>query len=93
MKTHLLILLMAVATTALGQVATAKPSPSPAPSFESPRLVETKRFIPADSSRENSTGSTRALARPYNDGLVNTYFLQAEGTEFGKGQTYQTKVR
>jgi hypothetical protein len=45
MKTHLLILLMAVATTALGQVATAKPSPS----FESPGLVETKRFIPADS--------------------------------------------
>ena len=32
-------------------------------------------------------------ARAYNDGLVNTYFLQAEGTEFGKGQTYQTKVR
>jgi hypothetical protein len=31
--------------------------------------------------------------RAYNDGLVNTYFLQAEGTEFGKGQTYQTKVR
>jgi hypothetical protein len=49
MKTHLLILLMAVATGALGQVATAKPSPSPAPSFESPGLVETKRFIPADS--------------------------------------------
>ena len=35
----------------------------------------------------------RINARAYNDGLVNTYFLQAEGTEFGKGQTYQTKVR
>jgi len=30
-------------------------------------------------------------ARAHNDGLVNTYFLQAEGTEFGKDKPIRPK--
>ena len=90
MKTHLLILLMAVAPTALGQVATAKSSPSSRSIFGIARTGRDKAIHPG----RFMTGKLHWInARAYNDGLVNTYFLQAEGTEFGKGQTYQTKVR
>jgi hypothetical protein len=71
----ILILLPLCATIALGQVETA---PSAA-TFESPGTVEAKKFIPADLM----SGSLHKVgARADNDGLVNTYTLIAEGTEF-----------
>jgi hypothetical protein len=76
---HLLCLTPLFATIALGQIDTSKPSPGSETTFESPGTVEAKNFIPANLM----TGSLHKVgARADNDGLVNTYTLFAEGTEF-----------
>lgn len=76
---HILVLIPLLATTALAQVDTSKLAPPPATTFESPGTVEAKKFIPA----ELMSGSLHKVgARADNDGLVNSYTLFAEGTEF-----------
>lgn len=92
MKTHAFIISIVLTATAFGQVDTAKPSASPIQSFESPGLLEAKRFIPASVM---SGPLHKVNARTHNDSLVNTYFLQAEGTEVEvpTGLALQIRVR
>ena len=77
---HLLLLTPLFATIALGQgVDTSQPAQPAETSFETPGAVDTKKFIPA----ELMSGTLHKVgARADNDGLVNSYTLYAEGTQF-----------
>ena len=74
-----LILTPLFAMIALGQIDTSQPPPAPTPTFELPGSVETKKFIPG----ELMSGTLhKVAAQADNDGLVNSYTLYAEGTQF-----------
>jgi hypothetical protein len=76
---HIVIFILLFATVALGQVDTSIPGPASTTTFESPGTVEAKKFIPA----ELMSGSLHKVGtQADNDGLVNSYTLFAEGTQF-----------